>query len=154
IYFERNATKPIQYEFSFQNFYDSVALLDAYLNFNYDPRLQVMVGRFKTPFTYEFYRIHVWDLMAPERSLFANNFEANRRFGLMAHGVLFGHCLEYALGTFDPQRNSLRPFNNRQDFEASLNFKPFYDREEGCLLRNLQFGGSVDIGNENQSPVP
>jgi phosphate-selective porin OprO/OprP len=154
IYFEGHATQPISWEFSFQNFYDNVALLDAYVNFNYDPRFQVQIGRFKNPFSYEFYRMHIWDLMAPERSLFANNFEANRRFGLMAHGVLFDHFLEYALGSFDSQRNSLRPFNNRQDFEASLNFKPFYDREEGFLLRNLQVGGSVDLGNENESLVP
>src|SRR5258708_4186650 len=92
--------------------------------------------------------------MAPERSLFANNYEANRRFGLMLHGVLSDECIEYALGSFDTQRNSLRPFNSRQDFEGFLNFKPFYQREEGFLLRNLQFGGSVDIGNENQPPVP
>src|SRR5207244_4034147 len=52
------------------------------------------------------------------------------------------------------RRKSLRPFNNRQDFEGSLNFRRFYDREEGFLLRNLQFGGSVDVGNGNQSLVP
>src|SRR5207302_11342246 len=83
IYFEGHATQPISWEFSFQNFYDTVALLDAYVNFNYDPRFQVQIGRFKNPFSYEFYRIHIWDLMAPERSLFATNYEANRRFGLM-----------------------------------------------------------------------
>jgi len=154
IYFEGHATQPISWEFSFQNFYDTVALLDAYLNFNYDPRFQVQIGRYKNPFGYEFYREHIWDLMAPERSLWANNYEANRRFGLMAHGVLFGHVLEYAAGSFDTQRNSLRPFDSRQDFEGSVNFKPFYDREEGFLLRNLQFGGSVDLGNENQPPLP
>jgi phosphate-selective porin OprO/OprP len=154
IYFEGNATKPIRWEFSFQNFYDSVALLDAYVNFDYDPRFQVQIGRYKTPFTYEFYRVHVWDLLAPERSLFANNYEANRRFGLMGHGVLFEQRVEYAFGTFDTQRNSLRPFNNRQDVEAFVNFKPFYNRERGFLLRDLQFGGSVDAGNEHQSPVP
>jgi phosphate-selective porin OprO/OprP len=154
IYFEGNATKPIQYEFSFQSFYDTVALLDAYVNFNFDPRFQVQLGRYKTPFTYEFYRIHVWDLLAPERSLFATNYEANRRFGLMAHGDLLDQCLEYAVGTFDTQRNSFRPFDNLQDVEAFLNFKPFYNREEGFLLRDIHFGGSVDAGNENQSPVP
>jgi phosphate-selective porin OprO/OprP len=154
IYFEGIATNPIRWEFSFQNFYDSVALLDAYVNLNYDPRFQVQIGRYKNPFTYEFYRIHIWDLMSPERSLFANNYEANRRFGLMGHGVLWDQCVEYALGAFNTQRNSLRPFNDRQDFEAFLNLKPFYDREQGFLLRDLQVGGSVDAGNENQSPVP
>jgi phosphate-selective porin OprO and OprP len=154
IYFEGHVTEPIAWEFSFQNFYDTVALLDAYLNFNYDPRFQVQIGRYKNPFGYEFYREHIWDLMAPERSVWANNYEANRRFGLMLHGVLGGHFLEYALGSFDTQRNTLRPWDSLQDFEASLNFKPFYDCEEGFWLRNLQFGGSCDVGVENQPPSP
>lgn len=152
-YLEGNFTKPVQYEFSFQNFYDTVALLDAYVNFNYDERFQVRVGRYKTPFTYEFYRVHIWDLLAPERSLFTNNYGANRRFGLMAHGSLLDKRMEYAVGTFDTQRNSFRPFNNRQDVIAFVNFKPFYN-DEGSALRDLQFGGSVDAGSENQSPVP
>jgi phosphate-selective porin OprO/OprP len=154
VIFKGNATEPISWDFSFQNFYDTVALLDAYINFNYDPRFQVQIGRFKNPFGYEFYHMALWDLMAPERSLFANNYSGGRRFGVMGHGDLFDECLEYALGGFNSQRNSLRPFNNRLDFEAFLNFKPFYDREEGFWLRNLQFGGSVDLGNENQAPVP
>jgi len=154
IYFEGTATKPISWEFSFQNFYDTVALLDAYVNFDYDPRFQLRIGRYKAPFGYKFYRIHIWDLLAPERSLWANNFEANRRFGAMLWGVLANQRIEYALGSFDSQRNSLRPFNSRQDFLGFVNFKPFYPWAEGFLLRNLQLGGSVDLGNENQSLVP
>jgi phosphate-selective porin OprO/OprP len=154
IYFEGHLTRPIQYEFSFQNTFDNVALLDAYLNFNYDPRFQVRIGRYKTPFTYEWYRVHVWHLLAPERSLFANNYEGNRRFGLMGLGTLFEQRLEYAVGTFNTQRNSYQPFSNRQDVMAFLNFKPFYNREEGFLLRDLHVGGSVDAGQQNQPTVP
>ena len=153
-YLEGHFTRPIQYEFSFQNFYDTVQLLDAYVNFNYDPRFQLRIGRYKTPFTYEFYRIHIWHLLSPERSLFASNFEGNRRFGLMGWGVLFDNRLEYAVGTFDTQRNSFQPFNNLQDVMAFLNFKPFFNRNEDFLLRDLQVGGSVDAGHENQSTVP
>ena len=65
VYFEGHFTKPIQYEFSFQNTFDTVALLDAYVNFNYDPRFQVRIGRYKTPFTYEWYRVHIWDTARP-----------------------------------------------------------------------------------------
>jgi phosphate-selective porin OprO/OprP len=154
IYFEGTATKPISWEFSFQNFYDTVQLLDAYVNFDYDPRFQVRIGRYKAPFGYEWYRIHIWDLMAPERSLWSVNYEANRRFGAMLWGVLANQRVEYALGSFDSQRNSFAPFNSRQDFLGFVNFKPFYPAEGGFLLRNLQFGGSVDLGNNNQSPVP
>jgi phosphate-selective porin OprO/OprP len=153
-YLEGNFTRPIQYEFSFQNFYDIVQLLDAYVNFNYDSRFQLRLGRYKTPFTYEWYRIHIWHLLSPERSLFASNFEGNRRFGLMGWGDLFENRLEYAVGTFDTQRNSFQPFSNRQDVMAFLNAKPFYNKEEGFLLRDLQLGGSVDAGNENQPTVP
>jgi phosphate-selective porin OprO/OprP len=154
IYFEGHATQPISWEFSFQNFFDTVQLLDAYVNFAYDPRFEVQLGRYKAPFGYEFYRIHIWDLMAPERSLWAVNYEANRRFGAMAHGTLADQRVEYAVGSFDTQRNSFAPSFSRQDLLAFVNFKPFFPREEGFLLRNLQFGGSCDVGNEHQSPVP
>ena len=154
VYFEGHLTEPIQYEFSFQNTFDTVALLDAYANFNYDERFQVRIGRYKTPFTYEWYRVHIWDTLAPERSLFATNYEGQRRFGLMGWGVLFDNTVEYAVGTFNTQRNTYQPFHNRQDVMAFLNFKPFYNEEEGFLLRDLQFGGSVDAGNENQPTVP
>jgi phosphate-selective porin OprO and OprP len=154
VYFEGRLTKPIQYEFSFQNTFDNVGLLDAYLNFNYDPRFQLRIGRYKTPFTYEWYRIHVWHLLAPERSLFANNYEGNRRFGLMGWGSVFDQRMEYAVGTFNGQRNSYQPFDSLQDVMAFINFKPFYNREEGFLLRDLHVGGSVDAGQENQSTVP
>ncbi|MDB5350822.1 MAG: phosphate-selective porin [Planctomycetota bacterium] len=154
VYLEGRLTKPIQYEMSFQNTFDSLNLLDAYLNFNYDARFQLRIGRYKTPFTYEWYRIHVWHLLAPERSLFANNYEGNRRFGLMGWGTVFDQRMEYAVGTFNGQRNSYQPFDSLQDVMAFLNFKPFYNMEEDFPLRDLHVGGSVDAGQENQSPVP
>jgi phosphate-selective porin OprO/OprP len=154
IYFEGQLTKPIQYEFSFQQTFDSVNLLDAYVNFNYDPGLQFRFGRYKTPFTYEWYRIHVWDLLAPERSLFATNFEGQRRFGAMGWGTLFENQLEYAIGSFDTQRNGYQPFNSLQDVMAFVNVKPFYNEDPSFALRDLQFGGSVDAGYENQPVSP
>jgi phosphate-selective porin OprO/OprP len=153
-YLEGHLTKPIQYEISFQQTYDSVNLLDAYLNFNYDSRFQLRFGRYKTPFTYEWYRIHIWDLLAPERSLFATNFEGQRRFGVMGWGTAFENRLEYAVGSFDTQRNGYQAFNSLQDVMAFINFKPFYNQERGSLLRDLQFGGSVDAGHENQPLSP
>lgn len=153
-YLEGNLSKPIQYEFSFQQTYDSVNLLDAYLNFNYDPAFQVRIGRYKTPFTYEWYRIHIWDLLAPERSLFATNYEGQRRFGAMVWGTAAENRIEYAVGSFNTQRNGYQPFNNLQDVMAFVNLKPFYHQEKGAPLRDLQFGGSVNAGYENQPVAP
>ncbi len=105
IYFEGNVTKSLSYEFSFQQTYATLNLLDSYLNYRFSDGFQLRLGRYKTPFTYEWYRVHIWHLLAPERSLFATNFEGNRRFGLMGHGSLLDNRLEYAVGSFDGQRN-------------------------------------------------
>src|SRR5260370_23213012 len=72
----------------------------------------------------------------------------------MGWGSVRAQRIEYAGGTFNGQRTSYQPFDNRQDVMAFLNFKPFYNREEGFLLRDLNVGGSVDAGQENQLAVP
>ena len=69
--------------------YDTFNLLNYFLNFNYDKRLQFRFGRFKTPYTYEFYKINVWQLYAPERSIYNVNFALNRQVGAMFWGELF-----------------------------------------------------------------
>ena len=152
-YFAGNLTRPIAYEFSFQETYSTVNLLDSYLNYRFSDGLQIRLGRYKTPFTYEFYRVHVWHLLVPERSLFATNFEGNRRFGFMGWGSLFDKRLEYAVGTFDRQRNSYVAFTSHQDIMAFLNIKPFEPWSDS-FLQNLQFGGSVDAGIENNPLTP
>ena len=81
------------------------------------------------------------------------NFEGQRRFGLMAHGSAFDKRLEYAVGSFNGQRNGFVEFNSSQDIMAFLNFKPFYNREDS-LLRDLHLGGSVDAGIENNPLSP
>jgi phosphate-selective porin OprO and OprP len=154
IYFYGHLTRPFSYEFSFQDSYGSLLLLDSYINYRYSDGFNLQLGRYKTPFCYEWYRVHIWDLLAPERSLFAQNFEGQRRFGLMGHGDLFNKRLEYAVGSFNGQRNGYTDFNSHQDVMAFLNFKPFYNREEGFLLRDLQVGGSLDAGIENNPLSP
>src|SRR5262249_23466207 len=67
-------TRPFEYYIAFAQGLDAVNLLDAYLNVNFDSRLQFKVGRYKTPFTYEFYNLSINSFPVPERSLFFNNF--------------------------------------------------------------------------------
>ena len=154
VYFEGRLTKPIQYEFSFQNTFDTVALLDAYLNFNYDPRFQLRIGRYKTPFTYEWYRIHVWHLLAPERSLFANNYEGNRRFGLMGWGIDVRSADRVRRRDVQRAAELLPAVRQPPGCDGLPQLQAVLQREEGFLLRDLHVGGSVDAGNENQPTVP
>ena len=62
-------------------------------------------GRFKTPFTYEFFVEPVQGLILPERSIFFNNFGQNRDLGIMAFGRLFNNTFDYATGIFNGNRN-------------------------------------------------
>jgi phosphate-selective porin OprO/OprP len=152
-YFEGHLTRPIGYEFSFQESYNTTNLLDSYLNYRFSDGFQLRLGRYKTPFTYEWYRVHVWHLLAPERSLFATNFEGQRRFGFMGWGSLFDNRLEYAVGSFDGQRNSFVDYISHQDIMGFLNIKPFEPWADS-FLQNLQMGGSVDAGIENNPLTP
>src|SRR5271155_1652996 len=88
-------------------------LLDSYINYRQSNSFNLQFGRFKSPYTYEWYRVHVWNLLAPERSLFATNFEGQRRFGFMGWGSAFDNRLEYAVGSFNGQRNQGQRSLNR-----------------------------------------
>lgn len=153
LYFEGNLTRPVSYEFSLQHAYNTTNLLDSYINYRFGDGFQLRFGRYKTPFDYEWYRIHIWQTLAPERSVFAQNFGGNRRFGFMGWGSLFENRLEYALGSFNGQRNTYTAFNSHQDVMAFLSFKPF-ERKSDSVLQNLQVGGSLDAGIENNPLSP
>ncbi len=152
-YFEGNLTRPVSYEFSLRHTYNTTNLLDGYINYRMSDGLQLRFGRSKTPFDYEWYRLHIWRTLAPERSPYAQYFGGNRRIGFSGWGSLFDNRLEYAVGTFNGQRNGFTPFNSHQDVMAFLNFKPF-EQAPDSLLRNLQFGGSLDAGFENNPLSP
>ncbi|WP_435019031.1 OprO/OprP family phosphate-selective porin [Tundrisphaera sp. TA3] len=148
--------KPYEYFLSFQNGFDTFSILDVFLNFHYDDRIQFKVGRFKTPFTYEFYTEPIQGLISPERSLFFNNFALNRSLGLQLWGRLFNKTapLDYAVGLFNNSRNSFLDVNSDQkNVLAYLNWRPFAQLEDSPL-ENFVFGGSVMAGSQSNPPLP
>jgi phosphate-selective porin OprO/OprP len=151
--FSGRLTKPFEYFVVPAFGFDNVNLLDAFLNVNLDSRLQFKIGRYKTPFTYEFYSEPINGLISPERSLFFNNFGLNRDCGLMAWGQLFDKRLDYAAGIFNGDRNFFIDRNSSKDFAGLMNVRPFGARE-GSILENFNIGGSVLFGNEFNIPVP
>jgi phosphate-selective porin OprO/OprP len=152
LYFSGRMTKPIEYQLSLQKSTNSLDLLNAYINFHYDDRLQVRFGRFKASYTYEWYKMSIWEMSTPERSLFAANFGPNRQVGLMGWGFLFKERLEYAVGMFDGPRNSYQDFNYAKDVMGLIDYKPFYQTDGP--LKNWGFGGSLDHGLQNNPAVP
>ncbi|MBX6314553.1 MAG: porin, partial [Isosphaeraceae bacterium] len=152
-YFQGYFTRPLEYQISFQEGYGSFAPLNVFLNLHYDDRIQLRVGRFKAPYTYEWYRLNNWRFIGMERSLFPLNFGLNRMLGLMGWGELFEKRLEYAVGVFDGPRNSFQDYNSAKDIISFFNFKPWQTRE-GFFLQNLNLGGSVDYGYQNNPLTP
>ena len=148
-------TKPYEYFLSFQQGFDVLNLLDVFLNVHYDDRLQFKFGRFKTPFTYEFYTEPIQGLISPERSLFFNNFALNRSVGFMGWGRLFNTTvpLDYAVGLFNNARNSYVDTSDQKNILAYVNWRPFALLEDSPL-ENFVFGGSVQAGTQTNNPLP
>lgn len=146
-------TRPFEYYVSFAQGIDNVNLLDAYLNVNFTPRAQLKLGRYKTPFTYEFYALGINSFPTPERSLFFNNFGLNRDLGFMFFGQLGQNRLDYAIGSFNGTRNGYVDSNDFKDVAGLVNFRPFATRQ-GSWLESLNFGGSFDAGLQNNVPIP
>lgn len=147
-YFQGHFTKPIDYQLSFQRSYTSFGFLNVFINFNYDERFKFRIGRFKSPFTYEWYKLNNWRRITPERSLFAANFGLNRMIGAMLWGEFLESKVEYAAAIMDGPRNSDQDFNREKDAIGMINIRPFLDRADSPL-QNLNIGGSVDYGNQN-----
>ncbi len=145
--------KPYEYFVSIQNAVDTVSMLDVFLNVHFDDRLQFKFGRYKTPFTYEFYAVPIQGLLTPERSLYFNNFGLNRSEGFQGWGQLFDHKLDWAAGIFNQNRNSFLDMADGKAFLAFLNWRPFADRIDSPL-ENLAIGGSVMTADAAYSPVP
>ena len=152
-YFTGHVTRPIEYNVAIQRAYDVFNVLNAYINFYFDDRFQFRFGRFKTPFTYEYYKLHVWQLMAPERSLFNVDYQAGRQVGAMGWGGVLDGRLEYAVGIFDGPRRSYTDYNGAKDVMALLNATPF-EHWTDSPLRNLNIGGSLDVGYQNNPNTP
>ncbi|MFI5456169.1 MAG: porin [Isosphaerales bacterium] len=151
--FTGRLTKPFEYYVSIAEGIDSLNILDVFGNVNFDERLQFKFGRYKTPFTYEFYGLPINGFTTPERSLFFNNFGLNRDIGLMAWGRMFDNRFDYAAGIFNGTRNGYVDSNDFKDFCGLINFRPFATWTDHWL-ENFNIGGSTDVGLENNTPVP
>jgi phosphate-selective porin OprO/OprP len=145
--------KPFGYFLSFANGFDTFSILDVFGDFDLDPRFRLRIGRFKTPFTYEFLVEPLQGLINPERSLFFNNFGQNRDDGIMAFGRLLDDKLGYGVGIFNGDRNGVIPLHDSRHFSGLINAKPFNNWTDS-LLENFNVGGSFYAGRQSNIPQP
>ena len=148
--FSGRLTKPYEYFVSWAQGLDSITPLDVWLNVNYDQRLQFKLGRMFTPFAYEWFNVPTNALIAPERSLFYNNFGPGRDTGAMAWGTLYDTRIGYAVGIFNGFRNGVIDTNDFKDVDATINFRPFIGWDDSWL-QHLNIGGSVSAGKADNA---
>ncbi len=152
--FNGHLTKPIEYNVSINKGLGSLDLLDAYFNFNYDSRAQFQIGRYRVPFTYDWYALSNQFLTTPERSVFALNYGYNRNTGVMMHGEILDESAEYALAVVNGPRNSYYDTNTAKDLLGFLNVRPFQHSSRFPWLEYMNLGGSFAFGWQDQAPLP
>jgi phosphate-selective porin OprO/OprP len=121
------------------------------MNVHYCDDIQLQVGKFKQPFSYEQL---IQDRFVPtmERSLIDQLVPA-RDFGAMVHGQkLFADHLDYGLALSNGETNgNTVDTNNHKDFNGRVALRPLNSPDLYPWLRGLQVGLSGGVGVENEA---
>ena len=121
-------------------------LKDGYINLNYFPSAQVMMGQFKAPFSLE--RMTSANYITfIERSLPVDNLTPDRDIGVMVHGAYEPVGLHYGAGIFNGGRANESDADDHKDFVGRLAVIPFTERGPS-LLKGLLLGFSTSYGEQ------
>ncbi len=125
-------------------------LIDAYVNFDCFPWIQLQAGQFKEPFSLE-QLISDKYLIFNERS-FGYYLTPGRDVGFMIHGSVLGGALQYGAGIFNGDGRDATRRGQKDDKEVTgrLVVRPF-QLGGPDLLRGLQIGGSCSYARLDTS---
>lgn len=135
----------------------AVQVFDAWLNYRYQPGLQVRAGKFKGPVGFENLQSDA-TLPFNERSL-VSDFTPSRSIGVQLWGDLAGETLTYAAGVFNGAGDSRNPntsdFGDDKEFAGKLAWRPFKNTSLTGLT-GLEFGagGSYSLISSNALALP
>jgi len=135
----------------------SVAIFDAWLNYRYQPWLQLRAGKFKGPVGFENLQVD-WTLPFNERSL-VSGFLPVRSLGLQLWGDVADGRFSYAAGIFNGSGDGRNPstvdFSDAKEFAGRVAFQPLKDSGDEWL-RGIGFGvgGSYMHVHSNSAALP
>jgi len=102
-------------------------IFDAYVNYRYNPALQLQAGKFKSPIGLEQLQSDV-DILFNERAL-PTDLVPNRDVGFALHGDLYDGIASYTAailtGVGDARNSSNVSFDDSKAYEGRLFFQPF-----------------------------
>ena len=129
----------------------AVLIYDAFLNYHYNPALQLEAGRFKPPVGLEALQS---DVVTPfnERSI-ASDLVPNRDIGFELHGDLFGGAVSYAAGIFDGAPDYTTPPSTQdadddKAFDGRIFLQP-WKTSNVTALQGLGFGAGGNYQDDN-----
>jgi len=133
----------------------TVQILDAYVNYHFDPELQLEAGKFKPPIGLEALQSDA-ACSFNERSL-VTDLMPNRDLGVELHGDLFGGIASYAAGIFNgaPDYNGTTvnsDSDNDKAFAGRVFLQPLKTSDVNAL-QGLGFGvgGSYEADHDGTS---
>lgn len=130
----------------------TVQIQDAYLNYRYNPALQLEVGKFKSPVGLEQLQTDNY-VSFNERSI-ANNLIPNRDLGVELHGDTLDGTLSYAAGIFNGATDyngttSNQDTDDNKSFAGRLFAQPWKNTSVDAL-RGLGFGVGGSYGFDSK----
>lgn len=140
--------KDFDYYFTPEFAGSSVSVLDSYLNYTYQPWLQVRAGKFKSPVGLEQLQSDPYRLFA-ENSL-VSNLVPNRDIGIQIHGSAWEDLAQYAFGVFNGVRDGGNAnnidFDDEKEIAGRLFIHPFKKTDINELKGfGIGLGGSYGV---------
>jgi len=146
-------TGTVFHDFDFNltpDFAGTVQILDAYVNYRYQPAFQLLAGKYKPPIGLEALQPDSY-LLFNERAL-VTDLIPNRDVGLELHGDPWGGVVSYAVGIFDgaPDYSSSTAntnFDSDLSYDGRIFLQP-WKASDVNLLRGLGFGVGGSYEND------
>lgn len=130
---------------------DSVTLLDAWIDLNFNPAFGLRFGRMKGPVSLE--RLVSFSALPMIERGYASELAPNRALGVQGFGRLSSGKVQYALGVFnggpDGRNDASSDGDNHADLQGRLFFEPW--RGSAGALAGLGFGVAATIGDRDGS---
>ncbi|HEY0505534.1 MAG TPA: porin [Lysobacter sp.] len=127
---------------------DSATLNDAYVDFRFDPRATLRVGKFKQPVGLEQLQSSS-ALAAIERGL-PTELSPARDYGVQLQGEFLGSTLNYALGVFNGTPDGRDGASSNPDNELEAAGRVFWEpfKNDANAWSGLGFGIAASVGDK------
>jgi phosphate-selective porin OprO/OprP len=127
---------------------DSATLVDAYVDFRFNPAYTLRVGKFTAPVGLE--RLQSSTALSMMERSFPTELAPNRDIGVQLQGELAKGEVNYAIGVFngavDGRDATATDVDNNVEFEGRLFFEPW--KNDANALSGLGFGVGASLGDK------